>query len=268
MSIAHKHPSAKIAELTSLSERTVRRYLHLFQTTGDVEPKRRRYGSIPLFGDFEQLTLLRLILQNTGIYLSEIQEKLQEEFGVVVSAPTICRTLKLMGCSRRVIRHVALQRSDALRAQFMSKISVYEPDMIIWIDESGCDRRNSFRKFAYTLRGIPPQDCRLLIRGTRYSAITAATVKGVHDVQLVEGSVDGNKFEEFVRSSLLPVLQPFNASNPNSVIVMDNASIHHVDGVSQLILQTGALLHYLPPYSPDLNPVEHIQQSESHYKRK
>ena len=63
MSIAHKHPSAKIAELTSLSERTVRRYLHLFQTTGDVEPKRRRYGSIPLFGDFEQLTLLRLILQ-------------------------------------------------------------------------------------------------------------------------------------------------------------------------------------------------------------
>ena len=190
--------------------------------------------------------------------MSEIQEKPQEEFGVVVSAPTICRTLKLMGCSRRVIRHVALQRSDALRAQFMSKISVYEPEMIIWIDESGCDRRNSFRKFAYTLRGIPPQDCRLLIRGTRYSAITAATVKGVHDVQLVEGSVDGNKFEEFVRSSLLPVLQPFNASNPNSVIVMDNASIHHVDGVSQLILQTGALLHYLPPYSPDLNPVEHI----------
>ena len=146
MSIAHKQPSAKIAELTSLSERTVRRYLHLFQTTGDVEPKRRRYGPIPLFGDFEQLTLLRLILENTGIYLSEIQEKLQEEFGVAVSAPTICRTLKLMGCSRRVIRHVALQRSDTLRAHFMSKISVYDPEMIIWIDESGCDRRNSFRK--------------------------------------------------------------------------------------------------------------------------
>ena len=39
---------------------------------------------------------------------------------------------------------------------------------------------------------------------------------------------------------------------------MDDASIHHVDYVTRLILQTGALLYFLPPYSPDLNPVELI----------
>ena len=39
---------------------------------------------------------------------------------------------------------------------------------------------------------------------------------------------------------------------------MDNASIHHVDEVTELIIQTGALLHFLPPYSPDLNPVEQV----------
>ena len=44
------------------------------------------------------------------------------------------------------------------RTQFMSEISVYDPEMIIWVDESGCDRRNSLRKFAYTLRGMPPTD--------------------------------------------------------------------------------------------------------------
>ena len=151
MSVAHKMSLARIAENTCLSERTVRRYLHLFNTTGDVQPRRRRYGPLPLFGDFEQLTLLGLILDNTGIFL------LYEEFGVLVSAPTICRTLKSMGCTRRFIRHVALQRSEVLRAQFMSEISVYDPEMIIWIDESGCDRRNSLRKFAYTLRGLPPK---------------------------------------------------------------------------------------------------------------
>ena len=62
--------------------------------------------------------------------------------------------------------------------------------MIIWIDGSGCDKRNSTRRYAYTVIGQPPQDHRLLVRGTRYSGITAATVRGIHDVQLVEGSVN------------------------------------------------------------------------------
>ena len=59
-----------------------------------------------------------------------------------------------MGCCRRVICHVAIQKSDELRARFMADVSVYDPSMIIWLDESGCDRRNSMRDFAYTLKRI------------------------------------------------------------------------------------------------------------------
>ena len=140
----------------------------------------------------------------------------------------------------------------------MADISAYDPAMIIWIDESGCDRRNSMRKFAYTLRGIPPVDHRILARGTRYSAITAISVRGVQDVVLAEGSVNGEVFADFIKDSLVPILQPFNCCNPDSIVVMDNASIHHVDEVAELIIQTGGLLHFLPPYSPDLNPVEQV----------
>lgn len=58
---------------------------------------------------------------------------------------------------------------------------------------------------------------------------------------------------------LLPLLQPFNGINPHSVVIMDNASIHHVDDVTQIIeTQGGAHLIFLPPYSPDLNPAEGI----------
>lgn len=225
-----------------------------------MSPKAQRYGPQPLFGDYERLTLLRLILEHTGIYLHELQDKLYDHFGVTISVSTIilCKTLRLMGCSRRVIRHVALQRSDELRASFMAEITAYDPEMIIWIDESGCDRRNSMRKFNYTLKGIPPVDHRIFGRGKRYSAITAMTVKGIQDVFLAEGNVDGERFEGFIKDSLLPILQPFNCSNPNSIVVMDNATIHHVAGVADLILQTGALLRFLPPYSPDLNPTEQV----------
>ena len=54
----------------------------------------------------------------------------------------------------------------------------------------------------------------------------------------------------------MPILQPFNGSNARSVVVMDNASIHHVDRVVRSIQNTGALIRFLPPYSPDYNPLE------------
>ena len=82
------------------------------------------------------------------------------------------------------------------------------------------------------------------------------SMKGVNDVYITKGTVDGVVFIEFVETQLLPILNPFNGLNPHSVVVMDNASIHHIDEVFAAILATGELLRFLPPYSPDMNPIE------------
>ena len=141
----------------------------------------------------------------------------------------------------------------------MAEISMYDPSMLIWIDETGCDRRHSMRKWGYSLRGIPPRDHRLLARGKRFSAIPVMSLQGILDVYIAEGTMDGERFQDFIRSTLLPILQPFNWINPHSVVVIDNASIHHVEGVIDLIEnQAGARLVFLPPYSPDLNPLEEV----------
>ena len=94
------------------------------------------------------------------------------------------------------------------------------------------------------------------MRGQRVSAIAAITTEGVLDCYTVTGSVDAGKFVEFVHKALLPYLQPFNGLNARSVVILDNASIHHADGIVDLIESTGALAIFLPPYSPDLNPIE------------
>ena len=255
LNLAHGASSKEIAEFLALSERTVRRYLTMFRTTGEVRAAVHRNGPQLLLGDFEQF---RYIMEEPTIYLHEIQRKLFSAYKVKVSASTICRTLKIMGFSRQVMRHVALQQSETLRARFMAEVSLYEPSMLIWLDESGCDRRNSIRKYGYNIRGICPVKKRLLVRGIRYPAIPIMTVYGLHDVYLAEGTINGDRFTQFVEKCLLPSLMPLNGVNPFSVVIMDNASIHHVVGVAALIRNMGARLIYLPPYSPDPNPMEPV----------
>ena len=123
----------------------------MFEQTGDVQPRQQSHGSQRLLGEFEQL---RMISENVGIYMQEVQDKLEAMFGVTVSLSTLCRTLKYMGCTRQVVQLIALQRSDECRAKFMGEISVFDPSMLVWLDESGFDLRNTVRKRAYSVRGI------------------------------------------------------------------------------------------------------------------
>ena len=183
-----KKSPASVSRQLCVSVKSVKRYQKLFWLTGDVAPKIQRHGPQLLLGDFEQLTFLRLIAENP---LSELQDKLFNIFGALVSVPTICKTLKIMGCCRQVIRYVAKQRSDELRARFMAEMSAYEVEMCIFLDESSCDKRCGIRRYTYTIKGVPPTDKRIFVRGTRYSAITAMTVKGVQDVVLAQGTMDG-----------------------------------------------------------------------------
>ena len=75
----------------------------------------------------------------------------------------------------------------------------------------------------------------------------AMSTEGILDCYIVTGSVDAEKFVDFVQQALLPHLLPFDGVNPCR---FDNASIHHVDGVVDLIESTGALVVFLPPLDP------------------
>jgi len=80
--------------------------------------------------------------------------------------------------------------------------------------------------------------------------------KGVLDYNTVTGGVSAATFDHFIGTSLLPHLQPFNGVNPCSIVVLDNASIHHASDMLPYVRDAGCLVYFLPPYSPDLNPIE------------
>ena len=113
------------------------------------------------------------------------------------------------------------------------------------MDETGTDARNHVRKFGYSLRGMIPTYTRSLARGRRVSAIAIST-DGYVGAELTYGTVNGKIFADFIRGTLIPEMKPYDGAVKKSVVIMDNCSIHHVEGVKSLLDNAGILLYYLP----------------------
>ena len=249
----------EIAKAVNVDPSTVCRTIALFDETGGVSKRKHpeNVGTKKLT-EVDKLTILAVVLEKPGIYLREIKRLLVEETGTEVEISTICKFLHESGFTRQKMVIAAQQRSDSLRAEYLMDMSVYKghPEMFVFVDEMGSDKRDTMRKFAYSLRGKPAFSRKLLVRGKRVSAIAGISCAGLLDCYPVIGSVTADKFKHYAENALVPHLRPFNGVNAHSVVILDNASIHHVDGVVDTIRQTGALVQFLPPYSPDLNAIE------------
>ena len=98
---------------------------------------------------------------------------------------------------------------------------------------------------------------RFFSRGKKINVIAAMSLtNGIVATEMHCGTINGDKFYDFVRGTLIPNMLPFNGHNHNSVFVMDNCSIHYIEPVTALLQSAGILTTFLPPYSPDLNPIE------------
>ena len=86
--------------------------------------------------------------------------------------------------------------------------------MLIFLDKTGSDRRNSIRKHGYSLRGKPLVSHKLLVRGERISAIAFMSLSGMLDCKTVKHSVNGETFYQSMQATVLPHLMTFNGVNP------------------------------------------------------
>jgi transposase len=82
--------------------------------------------------------------------------------------------------------------------------------------------------------------------------LAALRAEGLTAPVVVDGAINGKIFRAWVEQHLVPTLKP------GDIVIMDNLSSHKVRGVREAIEVAGARLEYLPPYSPDLNPIEQV----------
>ncbi|MBB2963392.1 transposase [Methylobacterium sp. R2-1] len=90
-------------------------------------------------------------------------------------------------------------------------------------------------------------------RHYKTTTVTAALrADGLCAVDLADGATNGGRFRAYITDTLGPVLRP------GDTVILDNLAAHKVAGVREAVEATGARLLYLPPYSPDFNPIEQV----------
>ena len=233
--------------------------------------KARRAPSRPetrCLSSAEELYVVGFVLENPTTYLGELCREISQVSGKLVSDSTVCRLLARYGFTRKKIRTVAKQRSIDLRAEFMAWMSSYDRDLLVWVDETGSDHRDHARRYGYAISGQTPVYHRFLERGPRVSAIAAMNTEGVIAAECHLGSVNGDIFLDFLRGSLIPNMQQYDGIARRSIVILDNCSIHHVTEVTELFREAGIVVFYLPPYSPDLNPIEELFSYAKYYLKR
>jgi transposase len=138
---------------------------------------------------------------------------------------------------------------QAERAHYRALSATLDRHRFKFIDESGINIAMT-RLYGRAPRGERALGSAPQNYGQNVTVLGALSCTGLEAMMTIEGATDSDVFRAYVREVLCPTLRE------GDIVVADNLSAHKAAGVQEAIAATGARLLYLPPYSPDLNPIE------------
>jgi transposase len=154
---------------------------------------------------------------------------------------------------KKILHASEQQRADVAEARrrWTEDQPSLDPARLVFIDETGTSTnmtrlRGRARRGARLVGRVPHGHWKIttFVAGLRCDAVTAPFV--------IDRPMNGPIFRTYLERCLIPTL------TPGDIVIMDNLSSHKVAGVREAIEAAGARLVYLPPYSPDLNPIEQL----------
>jgi len=175
---------------------------------------------------------------------------------VPVTIATVCRRLiqldlrfkkTLIAAEQRRPDVVVRRRNFGIAKRFVA------PRHFVYLDESGA-KTNMTRLYGRALGGARCIDHASLGHWKTFTMLSAIRTDGVMKdaTVVIDGAMNGETFLTYVEQCLAPALRP------GDVVVMDNLASHKIKGVRETIESVGCDLWYLPPYSPDFNPIEKL----------
>jgi transposase len=235
----------------AVSESWVRRINQQRRETGQIAAKttRDRTPKWQAWADW----LLAKIDARPDIYLRELRAELKAERGEEVCLQTICNACAALERTRKKKTLIASEqeRPDVAerRLEWRATQTHIDPRQVVFIDETWA-KTNMTRTYGRSLLGSRLIETTPCGRWQTTTFLGALRAEGFVAPLTVDGAINGPLFRAWVEQHLAPTLRP------GDIVVMDNLSSHKVTGVRQAIEAAGAELRYLPPYSPDFNPIE------------
>ena len=240
----------QIARRFLVSVSFVTRLLQLHRRTGALEPRPHGGGNPAVLGPEDLEQLRELIRQQPDATLEECRQRL----GASCSLMTISRALRKLGLPRKkkIPRAQEQDRPEVQeqRREFSAKLAGLDPRRLVFVDESGVNTamtrtygRAPVGQRVYT--NTPGRwESITLTCGLRLSGITAPLA--------FPGATNTDLFETYVEDVLVPELKP------GDVVIWDNLKPHQSEEAIRAVEAAGARVEPLPPWSPDLTPIEEM----------
>ena len=240
------------AEAFSMSEMTVSRWMQAYHQEGRKTPLQRG-GYKKSKVDVSKLK--GYVDQNPSTTLKEIEAALG------IKRSTASKQLRKMGYKRKKKSYSYREADPVKRRAYLEKLSRIPKDQLVYIDESGISM-NLVQEWGWAPRGVILPGQRSGKHRKRLNIIGALSQGNPQALASFKGSCSGGRFYQWVKDHLLKVLKS------GQVVVLDNASFHKASSTLMLIESVGCQVLFLPPYSPDYNPIEHVWANVKRFLRK
>ena len=243
----------EIARRFVVSPASVSRYLRRHREKGSLAPKPATGGQPRRLDEAGEEVLRALVAEQPDAFCRELADRLLERAGVKLDEDTVGKALRRLGLTRKkkTLKAAEQTRPDvvAKRDDFVGQAAKIEPGRAHFIDEAGTHVAMT-RDFGRAPRGERVVDHVPRNRGAVTTMIGSLCLDGIETLRTFVGGTTGDRFVAFVAEDLVPRLRT------GDVVVWDGLAAHRDRRVAALVAAAGATIVVLPPYSPDMNPIE------------
>jgi transposase len=250
-------PTPRVSATGHITVQTVRAVLRRWEEDGNVEDRGRKTREREMDKSHVDV-LLEIVTKNPWLYLDEIADSLYERCKVRYQPQYCWKVLHAEGFSRKKMQRVAQQRDEEKRHLFFLRLSEILTDrsQLVFLDETARDDAK-LRRMRGWGKGKARVECRSLhTHGSHISILALYGLSGFISHDWKKGAYKAHDFMAAFETMVVPHLGQY--PGPNSILVLDNCTIHHSyeQELVSLVHSVGAEVIFLAPYSPIDNPIE------------
>lgn len=246
----------ELMEITSISRNSIYEAIRKIENCEESDPSFEALYKNPGRNSIDKNVLHMEIRDIMGSDNSLTQVGLKELLVSNISYAQLCREVKASGLSRKRLKKRAnatlTDSNRQARLEFSNRISGFRSRPVLFLDESGFNLHTSIN-YGYSPVNRDAVTYQPNSRGRNISLCALISHNGILHSKVLDGAYNEESFGSF----LLECNQ-IGAFEGNPILVMDNVRFHHCQSIESQLRMFNVTVVFLPPYSPDLNPIENV----------